>query len=109
MARRLPTGRPGCTTCGIGITFRTDDGARITYCHGRALHVSLGDTLTPGQHVMDSGDTGRSGTPHLHIEIRLDNLRRCPQPALQAINGGGSPPAIAALPTAGCFYRQTEQ
>ena len=68
------------------------------------IQTKLGDTIVPGQHVMDSGDTGRSGAPHLHIEIRVENVRLCPQPALEAIYTGASPPAIAALPTAGCAY-----
>jgi hypothetical protein len=56
----------------------------------------------PGQHFMDVGATGRSDTTHLHIEIRLDNTKRCPGrrssagPVPPRLAGLGVPPAAAA-------------
>ena len=42
--------------------------------------------MVAGQQVMWSGNTGRSGTAHLHLEITTrDGVRRCPQPLLQAL------------------------
>jgi hypothetical protein len=79
----------GCATCGVGITIVDSAGTRWTYCHGTNLTVALGDTVTAGQQVMWSGNTGRSGTPHLHLEIRtVDGQRQCPQPILNALMSG---------------------
>lgn len=54
--------------------------------------------ITRGQRP--GGDTGNSGAPHLHVEIRTaDGVARCPQPFLLAIHDGVPPPS---LPTTGC-------
>lgn len=94
----------GCSTCGIGITIQHDDGLRHTYCHLSAIHVAKDNHVTPGQHIGNSGDTGRSGTPHLHLEFRINNTRRCPQPLLHAIYHDNPIPDPHALPTTGCFF-----
>jgi hypothetical protein len=87
----------GCQTCGIGLTIVDDDGNRWTYCHGTNLTVTLGDAIAAGQQVMWSGNTGRSGTPHVHLEIRTPNgRRRCPQPLLTALAEGTPPPVLTA-------------
>jgi murein DD-endopeptidase MepM/ murein hydrolase activator NlpD len=78
----------GCVPCGVGLTILDDDGTRWTYCHGVNLTINLGDAVVAGQQVMWSGNTGRSGTAHLHLEITTrDGRRRCPQPLLQALVG----------------------
>lgn len=46
-------------------------GVRTAYCHGEALHVERGQPVDRGQHVMDSGNTGRSTGPHLHFGLRI--------------------------------------
>ncbi len=94
----------GCATCGIGITIRTDQhDLRHTYCHNRTIHVNTGDTVTVGQHIANSGNTGRSGAPHLHLELRVHNTRRCPQPLLQALHQhAATTPHPAQLPAGGC-------
>lgn len=94
----------GCATCGIGVTILDPtDNTRWTYCHGSNLHVTQGAHVEAGQLLITSGNTGRSGTPHLHLEIRtLDGIRRCPQCLLlnlQASNAGVAP---TRLPRVGC-------
>jgi murein DD-endopeptidase MepM/ murein hydrolase activator NlpD len=83
-------------TCGIGLSIDGDDGTRYIYCHGSRLNaVAVGETVTAGQLLMWSGNTGRSGGPHLHFEIRVDGQQRCPQSLLAVIYGsdpGGSRP-----------------
>lgn len=93
-----------CSTCGIGITIQHQDGLRHTYCHNSANHVAQGDTITPGQHIADSGNSGRSGTPHLHLELRINNVRRCPQPLLAALYNATPIPTPDSLPTSGCSF-----
>lgn len=98
------SGRNGCSTCGIGLTIVDDLGTRTTYCHGSAIHVSLRQPVAAGQHILDSGDTGRSGTPHLHLEIRTNGTRRCPQPLLVALYTTGTGLDPSTLPTTGCSF-----
>lgn len=92
----------GCDTCGIGITIASDNGLRHTYCHLSATHLALGDHVSAGQQVGLSGDTGRSGTPHLHLELRVDGVRYCPQPILNALYTGNAGPFTWT--TTGCVF-----
>ncbi len=91
-------------TCGVGLSINGDDGARYIYCHGSQLNgLTVGATIRVGQLVMWSGNTGRSGAPHLHFEIRI-NSQRCPQQLLRSIyeTGRGVKPAL--LPERGCSF-----
>jgi murein DD-endopeptidase MepM/ murein hydrolase activator NlpD len=97
-------GRGGCTTCGVGITIVDNSGYRWTYCHGTTLTVDVHDTVTAGQQILWSGNTGRSGVPHLHLEIRTDTTRRCPQPLIDSIYHHGVGIDPATLPSGGCSY-----
>jgi hypothetical protein len=96
--------RPGCDTCGTGLSIQTAGGLRYIYCHGTQLHVHLGDHVTAGQHILDSGNTGASGAPHLHVELKLDGVRRCPQPLLIALYDTAPPNPPQTLPTTGCSF-----
>ncbi len=90
-----------CNTCGVGITIQHPDGLRHTYCHNVRNHVAIGDQIAPGQHIADAGNTGRSGAPHLHLELRIDGRRYCPQPLLVGLSEG-APTDPRSLPTSGC-------
>lgn len=99
------TNPTGCRTCGIGLTITDDDGNRWAYCHATALHVHLGATVPAGTHIMTSGNTGRSGAPHLHLQIRTtDGQLRCPQRLLRAIRDQGHGLDPHTLPIEGCFF-----
>lgn len=93
-----------CSTCGIGVTIQHPGGLRHTYCHNSRAVVAEGDTVTAGQHIADSGDSGRSGTPHIHLELRINNVRHCPQRLLDAIYNATPIPDPASLPTSGCSF-----
>lgn len=47
-----------------------DDGTEIWYCHQSAINVSVGDTITGGEHIGNIGSTGNTTGPHLHLEVR---------------------------------------
>lgn len=95
-----------CSTCGVGVTIRDSEGVRWTYCHGSNVTVALNDEVEAGRQIMWSGNTGRSGTPHLHLEIRVAGERRCPQTLLKAIAAGRAAPEPAELPAQGCSVGQ---
>jgi hypothetical protein len=94
----------GCTTCGIGVTIVDNLGTRWTYCHGSDLHVTLGSNVGAGTLIIDSGNTGRSGTPHLHFEIRTNGTQRCPQPLITSLYRTGKGVDPLTLPTTGCSF-----
>ncbi|MFT3855684.1 MAG: M23 family metallopeptidase [Ilumatobacteraceae bacterium] len=92
-------------TCGIGLSINGDDGARYIYCHGSRLNgLAVGDTVAAADLLMWSGNTGRSGGPHLHLEIRVDGIQRCPQQLLQQLFANGAGPRAADLPATGCSF-----
>jgi Peptidase family M23 len=92
-------------TCGVGLSVNADDGAKYIYCHGSRLNgLDVGDTVTAGQLILWSGNTGRSGAPHLHLEIRVDGEQRCPQQLLRGLFETGRGITVTALPTQGCSY-----
>lgn len=95
----------GCDTCGVGLTIVDANGTRWTYCHGTNLTVQIGNEVPAGRQVMWSGNTGRSGGPHLHLEIRTaDGVQRCPQPLLAALSQSSVAPATSSLPASGCQF-----
>lgn len=98
------THRDPSQPCGLGITVldAADPGVTWTYCHLSRVEVAAGARLRVGQAVGRSGDTGRSGAPHLHLEIRVHGVRVCPQPALRALAAGRPSPDLARLPRRGC-------
>lgn len=90
-------------SCGVGIRLLQPDGARFVYCHLSERLVGNGVQVDGGARMATSGDTGNSGAPHLHIEIRTsDGVARCPQNYLLAIYDGQQPPNLPDLPTSGC-------
>ena len=94
-----------CTDiCGLGVTIVDADRTEWIYCHARQLLVRAGDTVTAGQTLMLSGNTGHSSGPHLHLGIRIDGVDRCPQPLLQALYEHRPADQPASLPTVGCAY-----
>jgi murein DD-endopeptidase MepM/ murein hydrolase activator NlpD len=99
-------GIDGCSPCGIGVTIiDTTDNTRWTYCHGSDLHVTAGARIEAGQLLITSGNTGRSGGPHLHLEIRTTGgTQRCPQPLIAALYNQHTGINPANLPTTGCTF-----
>lgn len=98
-------------TCGIGLTI-TDaqhPDVRWTYCHLSARAGLIeGSTVAAGDMVGLVGNTGQSGTPHLHLEVRIgpssNRDQRCPQPfMLQVYDDPTTMFDPHDLPRTGCF------
>jgi murein DD-endopeptidase MepM/ murein hydrolase activator NlpD len=56
---------------GKHLVIRTADGKYdYGYCHMSHIRLSIGDHVTPGEPVGQSGDTGNTTGPHVHFEAR---------------------------------------
>lgn len=54
------------------IVIQHTNGLRTWYAHGNGVfYVSAGQTVTKGQAIMQSGNSGNSSGPHLHFEVRV--------------------------------------
>lgn len=52
------------------IVIKHSNGTQTLYAHLSKVSVSVGDTVTAGEVIAKSGNTGRSTGPHLHFEVR---------------------------------------
>ncbi|MDO5477972.1 MAG: peptidoglycan DD-metalloendopeptidase family protein [Clostridia bacterium] len=70
---------------GYGYLVQIDhkNGFTTYYAHCSALHVKVGDKVNQGDLIADMGSTGNSTGPHLHFEVRLNNV---PQNPLNYVN-----------------------
>ena len=55
------------------------NGFSTLYAHLNKIRVKYGDVVRQGQRIGDIGSTGMSTGPHLHFEIRVNNVLRNPK------------------------------
>ncbi|MFF1358987.1 M23 family metallopeptidase [Streptomyces sp. NPDC058297] len=55
---------------GNAIVIKHGNGTYSQYAHLSRIDVHIGQTVSTGQHIALSGNTGNSSGPHLHFEIR---------------------------------------
>lgn len=68
----LFAGWGGANSYGNYICLQHSNGLRTYYAHGNGtFYVSGGQTVSRGQPIMLSGNTGKSTGPHLHFEVRV--------------------------------------
>ena len=65
---------------GYGNIVIVRHGGNLTsvYAHNRKNDVREGDTVAQGQTIAEVGSTGNATAPHLHFEIRKDNVAENP-------------------------------
>ena len=80
------------TGYGKHIVLEHEDGLQTVYAHLSAVSVSLGQNVREGQEIGRSGNTGNSTGPHLHFEVRRQDVPIDPEKLLSA---GISDPAAA--------------
>jgi len=60
-----------------------DNNITTVYCHCDELNVKKGQKIRAGEVVATVGSTGSSTGPHLHFELRINNISYNPQKALK--------------------------
>jgi murein DD-endopeptidase MepM/ murein hydrolase activator NlpD len=60
------------------VIVRHSGGFASVYAHNRRNLVRAGELVRRGQVIGEVGSTGRVSSPHLHFEIRKDNVARDP-------------------------------
>ena len=66
------------------IIVRHAGGIVSVYAHNRQNRVAEGRTVAQGETIAEVGSTGRASAPHLHFEIRRDNVAEDPLLYLRA-------------------------
>ena len=65
------------------IKIKHDNNIMTVYCHCEKLNVKVGQKIRAGEVVATVGSTGSSTGPHLHFELRINNISYNPQKLLK--------------------------
>ena len=78
---------------GYGMAVRIDHGLGVTTVYGHMSRVltEVGAEVVAGEQIGAIGCTGRCTGPHLHFEIRSDDVAHDPATALPVRDDAGAP------------------
>ena len=65
------------------LKIKHDNDIMTVYCHCKKLNVKKGQKIRAGEVVGTVGSTGSSTGPHLHFELRINNISFNPEKALK--------------------------
>ena len=65
------------------IKIKHDNNIVSVYCHCSKLFVEKGDVIRGGEIIAEVGSTGQSTGPHIHFEIRINDVSYDPAIALK--------------------------
>lgn len=68
-----------CDSYGKYVIIKHDNGCETLYAHCSELLVSSGEEVSLGQTIARVGSTGLATGPHLHFELKLDNIYLNPE------------------------------
>ena len=74
--------RNDATGYGTHVRIQHADGYLTIYGHLQSASVAVGDEVNAGQVIGKSDNTGSSTGPHLHFELRMNNVAIDPMPLL---------------------------
>ena len=60
---------------GYCVDITHSDGSMTRYAHNSSLQCKVGDTVSQGEVIALSGNTGNSSGPHVHFELWIDGVR----------------------------------
>ena len=63
---------------GYLVVIDHQNGWRSVYAHNSSLNVVVGQMVAQGEMVAESGNTGRSTMPHLHLEFSFNKVTKDP-------------------------------
>jgi murein DD-endopeptidase MepM/ murein hydrolase activator NlpD len=63
---------------GYNVIVNHGNGVQTLYAHASKLLVSVGDSVSRGETIALIGNTGWSTGPHLHMEVRINKVRKNP-------------------------------
>jgi hypothetical protein len=93
--------RHDATGYGTHIRIQHDEGYVTVYAHMWDFAVKVGDKVRPGEVIGRSDNTGNSTGPHLHFELRRNNVPVDPAPLLVTFLPGGVTPGGGGIPGGG--------
>jgi murein DD-endopeptidase MepM/ murein hydrolase activator NlpD len=67
---------------GQTVVLNHGQGIVTQYAHLSKIQVKKGDRVRKGQQIAKSGNTGKSTSPHLHYEVRINGVPIDPRPNL---------------------------
>ncbi len=65
------------------LKIKHENDIMTVYCHCEKLNVKKGQKIRAGEVIATVGSTGSSTGPHLHFELRIDNISYNPEKALK--------------------------
>lgn len=73
------------SSCGLGMSLAGSDGGTYTYCHFSSRAFTSARSVSAGTRIGNTGNTGNSTGPHLHLQIRAGGALGCPGRMMLAI------------------------